>query len=64
MERKAMSTTFRITIRNEQDEVVEFDSTEPIVHIDIPAGRYLITVTCAAGEQPADKAKALRHKIH
>jgi hypothetical protein len=51
--RNAMPTLFHITVRNSDDEVVEFESTQPVMHIDIPAGRYLITVRCAQGEQPA-----------
>lgn len=48
-----MPTLFHITVRNAEDEVMEFESTQPVMHIDIPAGRYLITVRCAQGEQPA-----------
>lgn len=53
-----MPTLFHITVRNAEDEVM---STQPVVHIDIPAGRYLITVRCAQGEQPvvAPRAGAL-----
>lgn len=43
-----MSTIFRITIRSEQDEVVEFESEQPVLHVDMPAGRFLITVQCDA----------------
>jgi hypothetical protein len=47
-----MATLFHVTVRNAQDEVMEFESTQPVLHIDVPAGRYLITVRCAQGEQP------------
>jgi len=33
--------------------LLEFESTQPVMHIDIPAGRYLITVRCAQSRQPA-----------
>ncbi|HEX6318120.1 MAG TPA: hypothetical protein VFZ84_04535 [Burkholderiales bacterium] len=54
-----MNALFHVTIRSEPDgEVIEFDSTQPVLHIDMPAGRFLITVRCAneaqAG-QPAQK---------
>jgi hypothetical protein len=40
---------FHVTIRSEQDgEVIEYDSMQPVLHIDMPAGRFLITVRCAA----------------
>jgi hypothetical protein len=51
--RNAMPTLFHITVRNADDEVMEFESREPVLHIDIPAGRYLITVRCAQEERPA-----------
>jgi hypothetical protein len=50
-----MSTLFHVTIRSEQDEVIEFDSTQPVLHIDMPAGRFMITVRCAQ-EGPAPPA--------
>lgn len=46
-----MPTLFHVTVRNAQDEVMEFESTQPVLHIDFPAGRYLITVRCAQDEQ-------------
>ena len=49
-----MTTLFHVTVRNDDDEVFEFEATQPVVHLDIPAGRYVITVRCAAStEQPA-----------
>ncbi|HEX6267252.1 MAG TPA: hypothetical protein VFZ81_10185 [Burkholderiales bacterium] len=43
-----MNALFHVSIRSEQDgEVIEFDSTQPVLHIDMPAGRFLITVRCA-----------------
>lgn len=47
-----MSTLFHVTIHSEKDEVIEFDSTQPVLHIDMPAGRFMITVRCAT-EAPA-----------
>jgi hypothetical protein len=48
-----MSALFHVTIQNERDgEVIEFDSSQPVLHIDMPAGRFLITVRCA-GDRPA-----------
>jgi hypothetical protein len=52
-----MSTLFHVTIRSEKDEVIEFDSTQPVLHIDMPAGRFVITVRCA-GAGPHDSAQA------
>lgn len=51
-----MSALFHVTIRSEDDEVFEFDSTQPVLHIDMPAGRFLITVRCA-GETPEAAAQ-------
>jgi hypothetical protein len=53
----AMSALFHVTIRSEDDEVFEFDSTQPVLHIDMPAGRFLITVRCA-GEAPEAAAQS------
>jgi hypothetical protein len=54
-----MNALFHVTIRSEPDgEVIEFDSTQPVLHIDMPAGRFLITVRCAKevqGEPPGRK---------
>jgi hypothetical protein len=45
-----MEALFHVTVRNDDDEeVFEFEATEPVVHLDIPAGRYVITVRCATG---------------
>lgn len=43
-----MATLFHVTVRNEDDEVFEFEATQPVVHLDIPAGRYIVTVRCTA----------------
>ena len=52
-----MSTLFHVTIHGEKDEVIEFDSSQPVLHIDMPAGRFLITVRCAgAGSEEATEA--------
>jgi hypothetical protein len=48
-----MTTLFHVTVRSDQDEVFEFEATQPIVHLDIPTGRYLITVRCSAGSDQA-----------
>jgi len=58
-----MPTLFHITVQNDQDEVMEFESTQPVLHIDIPAGRYLITVRCVQGEQP-DAIPGRRGAVH
>ncbi len=47
-----MATLFHVTVRNAEDEVMEFECSEPVLHIDIPAGRYLITVRCDHAEPP------------
>jgi hypothetical protein len=48
-----MATLFHVTVRNDDDdEVFEFEATRPVVHLDIPAGRYVITVRAASSEQP------------
>ncbi|HEX2198284.1 MAG TPA: hypothetical protein VHG88_06665 [Burkholderiales bacterium] len=52
-----MNPLFHVSIRSEQDgEVIEFDSTQPVLHIDMPAGRFLITVRCA-GQAPEGTAQ-------
>jgi hypothetical protein len=52
-----MNPLFHVSIRSEQDgEVIEFDSTQPVLHIDMPAGRFLITVRCA-GQAPEGAAQ-------
>ena len=50
---------FHVTVRNDDDEVFEFEATQPVVHLDIPAGRYVITVRCAASPRPAGSADLL-----
>jgi len=58
----AMSTLFHVTIRSEEDgEVIEFDSTQPVLHIDMPAGRFVITVRCA---NEAPDAAAQKGAVH
>lgn len=52
-----MSGLFHVTIRSEHDEVIEFESTQPVLHIDMPAGRFVITVRCAQDAQPARPAE-------
>ena len=47
-----MTTLFHITVRNDDDEVFEFEATQPVVHLDIPAGRYVITVSAPSADQP------------
>ena len=49
-----MSLLFHITIRSGDDEVVEFESDKPVVHLDMPAGRFQITVRCV--QAPAEAA--------
>lgn len=43
-----MASLFHVTVRNDHDEVFEFEATQPVVHLDIPAGRYVVTVRCTA----------------
>jgi hypothetical protein len=50
-----MTAGFRITVRNEHDEVVEYCTGDCVLHIDVPQGRYVITVTAEALE-PGIKA--------
>ena len=52
-----MSGFFHVTIRSEHDEVIEFESTQPVLHIDMPAGRFVITVRCARDAQPTQPAE-------
>lgn len=59
-----MSAMFRVTIRSEQDEVVEFESEQPVLHVDLPAGRFLITVQCAAGQPNAGRRPPPQDKVH
>jgi len=59
-----MSAMFRVTIRSEQDEVVEFESEQPVLHVDLPAGRFLITVQCAAGQPTAGRTPPRDGQVH
>jgi hypothetical protein len=43
-----MSAGFCITVRNEHDEVVEYRTGDCVLHIDVPEGRYVITVSSEA----------------
>lgn len=52
-----------ITIRSEHDEVVEFESEQPVLHVDMPAGRFLITVR-AAGEADGVAAPVPPAELH
>jgi hypothetical protein len=45
-----MSPRFRITVRNEHDEVVEYHCAKSVLEIDVPEGRYVITVSSDAIE--------------
>lgn len=57
-----MSALFHVTIRSEEDgEVIEFDSSQPVLHIDMPAGRFVITVRCA---NEAPDAAAQKGAVH
>ena len=48
-----MTTLFHVTVRSDDDEVFEFEATQPVVRLDIPTGRYLITVRCkTSAERP------------
>jgi hypothetical protein len=52
----AMPAGFRITVRNEHGEVVEYHCAKSILEIDVPEGRYVITVSSEAiapGEEHA-----------
>jgi hypothetical protein len=51
-----MSPGLCITVRNENDEVVEYRTGSCVLHLDVPEGRYVITVTrdfVEAGEESA-----------
>jgi hypothetical protein len=52
-----MSGLFHVTIRSEHDEVIEFESSQPVLHIDMPAGRFVITVRCTADAQATPPAQ-------
>ena len=45
-----MSAGLHIMVRNEQGEVVEYRTGDCVLHIDVPEGRYVITVTSEAVE--------------
>jgi hypothetical protein len=51
-----MSAGFRITVRNEHDEVVEYHCAKSVLEIDVPEGRYVITVSSEAIESAAQHA--------
>jgi hypothetical protein len=57
-----MSALFHVTIRSQDHgEVIEFDSTQPVLHIDMPAGRFLITVRCTSGAAGPSEEKGALH---
>jgi hypothetical protein len=57
-----MSALFHVTIRSETNgEVIEFDSTQPVLHVDMPAGRFLITVRCASDKADPTEQKSALH---
>ncbi len=43
-----MPAGFRITVRNQHDEVVEYHCARSVLEIDVPEGRYVITVSSEA----------------
>lgn len=43
-----MSAGFSITVRNADDKVIEYHTGKSVLHIDVPEGRYVITVSCEA----------------
>jgi hypothetical protein len=49
-----MSPGFCITVRNENDEVIEYRTGNCVLHIDVPEGRYVITITSDAVECGAE----------
>ena len=59
-----MSTIFHVTIHGEKDEIIEFDSSQPVLHIDMPAGRFLITVRCTGVGPDDDAATASGGSLH
>lgn len=58
-----MPTKIHVTVRNQHDEIVEFDTTESVLHIDVPEGRYVITVECR-GNEPQAQHTAVWSKVH
>jgi hypothetical protein len=53
-----MSAGFRITVRNEHGEVVEYHCAKSVLQIDVPEGRYVITVSSEAIESGVRGAPA------
>jgi hypothetical protein len=57
-----MPALFQVTIRSEQDgEVIQFDSRQPVLHLDMPAGRFLVTIRCIADRPPSSEEKGALH---
>jgi hypothetical protein len=54
-----MPAGIRITVRNEHDEIVEYHSGQSVLHLDLPEGRYVITVSCEAMGAPDDADASL-----
>jgi hypothetical protein len=46
----AMPAGFRVTVRNEHGEVVEYHCAKSTLEIEVPEGRYVITVSAEALE--------------
>ena len=49
-----MSSGLRITVRNEHDEIVEYHTGNCVLHLELPEGRYVITVSSDLIDAPAD----------
>lgn len=49
-----MAQGFRITIRNENDEIIEYHTAQSVLHLDVPEGRYVITVSADALDPGAE----------
>jgi hypothetical protein len=45
-----MSAGIQITVRNEHGEVMEYRTGDCVLHIDVPEGRYVITVASTGFE--------------
>ena len=45
-----MPAGFRVTVRNEHGEVVEYHCAKSTLEIEVPEGRYVITVSAEALE--------------
>ena len=54
----AMPAGFRITVRNEHGEVVEYHCAKSTLEIDVPEGRYVITGSAEAVEPGQERALA------